>query len=250
VTYGAWEVNAPTTIEQIALLELGISRAKVLDPSGAFVDGAFNPSDLVRIEEMMHKLSKLITFVRNPFRRMRGQRSSNDANLDLIQSILADTACDVFIADLWRRCLTSVKPEHEEDAVFRQQAMLEEMGVHGILVHQQLIKGNEIRNDHRPSKEGMKGSGAYFEAADTVLGTFRQAMWKDVPDDEMEVVILKQRQAEAGMSVIFEWSPTHGSIKGGRSAKYNAISIENETGMGSRFTPIRRSNERSSSTRS
>jgi replicative DNA helicase len=221
VAYGAWEVQAPMTLEQLACIELGINRADVLDPEGAILRGITITSQMViRLEEAMHKIASLITFFKNPFRRARAEKRSNDANLDLIQSILADTACDVFIADLWRRCLVSIKPEHEEDALFRQQAMFEEMGIHGILVHQQRHKDVELRADRRPTREGIKGSGAYLEIADTMLGVHRDALYKDVTDNALEVFVLKQRFGKAPLGIAFDWAPEPGSIRGGRELKY------------------------------
>jgi replicative DNA helicase len=245
VVYGAWEVQAPMTLEQLACINLGINRADVLDPEGAILRGAIITHEhLIQLEEEMHKISKLITFFKNPFRRSRGEKKTNDANLDLVQSILSDTACDVFIADLWRRCLVSIKPEHEEDALFRQQAMLEEMGIHGILVHQQRHKDVELRSDRRPTREGIKGSGAYLEITDTMFGTHRDALYKDVIDDSLEVCVLKQRLGKAPLGVSFAWSPEHGSIQGGKSIKYEHVLHTEETSrVNSKFKSPRKGHD-------
>jgi replicative DNA helicase len=246
VVYGAWEVQAPATLEQLACINLGISRADVLDPEGAILRGVnIGHEQLVRLEEEMHKISKLITFFKNPFRRTRAEKKSNDANLDLVQSILADTACDVFIADLWRRCLVSIKPEHEEDALFRQQAMLEEMGIHGILVHQQRHKDVELRSDRRPTREGIKGSGAYLEVTDTMMGIHRDALYKDVADDSLEAFILKQKLGKAPIGVSFTWSPERGSIGGGKEIKYeHVIHSEESSTVNSKFKSPKRDHAR------
>jgi hypothetical protein len=192
----------------------------------------------------MHKIARLITFFKNPFRRFRNEKKSNDANLDLIQSILSDCACDVFIADLWRRCLVSIKPEHEEDALFRQQAMLEEMGIHGILVHQQRHKDVELRGDRRPTREGIKGSGAYLEITDTMMGTHREALYKDVEDDSLEAFILKQRVGKAPIGVSFDWNAERGSISGGKSIKYEHNIADETSRVSNTFKNPRKQHDR------
>lgn len=222
VLYGAWEVSAPMTLEIITIIDLGLSRTNFLDPEGAIRRGTpISHEVLVAFEERAHQISKYIQFVKNPFRRVRGEKKSNDANLDLVQSILADAGCHVFIADLWARCLVSRRPEEEEEALFRQQAMLEEMGVHGILVHQQRHKDIELRPDKRPTREGLKGSGAYVEIADNLIGTHRPAQWMRMDDVKLELFILKQRYGKWPLGIEFDWDGDTGSIGGGVKIEYD-----------------------------
>ena len=82
---------------------------------------------------------------------------------------------------------------HFSRLLIRQQAMLNEMGVHGILAQQQRLKDIELRPDKRPTREGIKGSGAWTEVPDNIIGVHRPALWKPVPDNVLEVDILKQR---------------------------------------------------------
>lgn len=221
VLFGAWEVLAPMTLEVLACIELGWSRTDLLDPEGAIKKGApITPEMLVKLEETMHEIAKWVTFVKNPFRRNRGEKNSNASNLDIMQSIVADSGCSVFIADLWSRCLTSRKPDDEEEALFRYQAMIEEMNVHGIMVHQQRHKDVELRADKRPTREGIKGSGAYLEVADTTMGVHRPAQWKNIDDEHFEVFILKQRFGKWPIGIEFDWTPETGQIRGGRSIVY------------------------------
>lgn len=222
VCYGAWEVKSPMTLEVMAVISLGWSRSDLLDPKGCFARGRELPHEfLVTLEERAHKIAQRITFMKNPFRRKVGQKSTNDRNLDLLQQILADSGCDVFIADLWRRCITQTKPDDEEEALFRQQAMFEEMNIHGILIHQQRSKDVEQRPDKRPTREGIKGSSAYVEVADTMFGTHRPAQWKRVDDNTFELFVLKQRYGKWPIGVEFEWDGDRGQISGGRSIDYD-----------------------------
>lgn len=226
VLCGAWEVLAPMTLETLAVIDLGWSRSDLLDPAGALARGnPLTPELLVTLEEKMHEISKWVHFVKNPFRRRGGTKrdrfNPNDANLDIVESIISDDGCEVFVADLWARCLASRSPEDEEEALFRYQAMLEEMQVHSVLVHQQRHKDIEMRRDKRPTRDGAKGSGAYVEVADTMIGTHRPAQWKDIEDDTFEAFILKQRFGKWPLGVAFDWNGELGSITGGRSIAYD-----------------------------
>lgn len=253
VLYGAWEVNAPMTLEILTIIDLGWSRSEMLDPEGAVKKGhAITYEKLVDFEERAHAISQWVSFVKNPFRRNQEAKRSNEANLDLVQSILTDAGCHVFIADLWARCLVSRKPEEEEEALFRQQAMLEELNVHGILVHQQRYKDIEMRADKRPTREGLKGSGAYAEIADNMFGTHRPAQWKRIDDDILEIFVLKQRYGKWPLGVEFRWDGDKGSIEGGREIAYDPMSdaAEMGSGVGSTFTPPRKERVRRGQSRS
>ena len=63
----------------------------------------------------------------------------------MIAAIIAETGCEVFIADLWKRCLVDTRPEAEEDALSKQQAMFEDMRVHHVSARQQRLKDVEQR---------------------------------------------------------------------------------------------------------
>lgn len=224
VLYGAWEVQAPMTLELIACLSLGWKRSDLYDVDGAEAVGRerfLTHEQVVKIEERMHQLSEYIYFVRNPFRRRTGQKITNDNNLDVIQEHISDSGCEVFIGDLWFRCLKDTRPEEEQEALFRQQAMVEEMQVHAILVQQQRSKDIEQRADKRPTREGIKGSGAWTEVADNIIGVHRPALWKRVPDDVLEMFILKQRFGKWPLGIEFNWDADKGNIWGGASIDYD-----------------------------
>jgi replicative DNA helicase len=214
VLWGAWEVDGGMNLETMATISLGWSRSAVLR-------GELSPEDLITFEERMHAIGKQVMFMRIPFRRNAGERNTNAGNLDVVQAHVEESGCDIFIADLWTRCLADKRPEAEEEALFRQQAMLEETQVHGILLHQQRSKDIEQRPDKRPTREGIKGSSALLEVADTMIAPHLPALWKNIPDDKMEVFVLKQRFGKWPLGVELEWDGDRGSIAGGRSIPYN-----------------------------
>lgn len=213
VLFGAWEMTGGTTLELLACMSLGWSRS-------ALTAGAVSEEELARLEERMRQLARRVRFLGNPFRRGDGGKPSNARNLDAVHGYLADSGCDVFIADLWKRCLVEARPEDEEEALYRQQAMAEELGVHVILVQQQRLKDIELRPDKRPTREGIKGSGAWTEIADTILGVHRPALWKPVTDNVLEIDVLKQRYGKWPLAVEHDWDADRGMISGGRSVDY------------------------------
>lgn len=211
--YGAWEQGAALTLELIALQSLGLSRA-------AFIDGAITSDERDAVEEEARLLSQWIRFVEIPFGRERGKRQFNDQNLDLIHNYIADTGADIFVADLWRRALRQMDPDEEEQALYRQQAIAVETKCHVMLVHQQRLKDVEQREDKQPTREGLKGSGAWIEVADTIIGVHRPALFKAVPDDKLLMLILKQRHGMWPLAIEFDWNPEYGSIRNGHSVDY------------------------------
>lgn len=221
VLYGAWEMSGGTTLELLACISLGWSRSDLLDPHGAEADAPIRTHEgRVALQERMDLIASRVRFLGMPFRRTSGEKVSNARNLDIVQGYIADSGCDVFVGDLWRRCLRDISPEEEEDALIRQQAMAAEMRVHAILLQQQRLKDIEMRPDKRPTREGIKGSGAWTEVPDTILGLHRPALWKRMDDRTIEVGILKQRKGKWPLGVEFEWDADKGRIWGGRSIEY------------------------------
>lgn len=244
VLYGAWEMNGGMTIELLTCLSLGWSRSRLTE--GAEETGEFNEEgdpvlrplfaeeELLEFEGRMEQIRERVTFMKNPFRRGRGREArkggkdwdANERNLDVVQEHIADSGCDVFVGDLWRRCLRDTSPEAEEEGLMRQQAMTEDQGIHAILLQQQRLKDIESRADKRPTREGIKGSGAWTEVADTILATHRPAQWKKMDDDFLELFVLKQRYGKWPLGVELEWDADRGSLKGGRTIDYEATAME------------------------
>lgn len=214
VLYGAWEMGSPMTLELLACMSLGWNRQDLME-------GQFTADEDREIEREMEAIARDVRFMDNPFGRQRGHKESNDRNLDVVHAHVVDSGCEVFIADLWERCLASDDPSDEKRALFRQQAMAEEARVHCVLIAQQRLKDIEQRADKHPTREGIKGSSAWVDVADTILGVHRPALWKRVPDDRIEVDVLKQRYGGWPLRVEFDWDAEYGSVDGGRSVPYD-----------------------------
>jgi replicative DNA helicase len=213
VLFGAWEQGSRMTLELMAIQSLGLSRT-------SFVEGNITDTEYKLVIEEARRLSQYVRFFELPFGRERGKRYINDDNLDLIHSYISETGAQVFIADLWRRAVKQIDPDQEELALCRQQAIAVETNCHCILIHQQRLKDIETRNSKEPTREGLKGSGAWVEVPDTIMAVHRPALWKDIPDDTLSVFILKQRHGPWPLAVEFDWNPDFGSIRNGRSVDY------------------------------
>lgn len=215
--YGAWEMNSGMSLELMSCISLGWSRSDLVEGIGP----VSTHEGRLQLNVRMERIATRIRFLAMPFRRQTGEKPSNDRNLDLLQGYIADSGCEVFVGDLWKRCLRDTSPEAEEDALIRQQAMVEDLRIHAILLQQQRMKDIEQREDKRPTREGIKGSGAWIEVADTIIGTHRPALFKRMDDTKIELIVLKQRYGKWPLAVECEWDAERGSISGGRPVEYD-----------------------------
>lgn len=236
VLAGAWEKSGRMTLELLACISLGWSRTDMTHPAGNSSAPINAPEGRKKFRERMGRIAERVRFMDNPFRRMSSadqkQRASNDRNLDVVHGYIADSGCEIFVADLWARCLVGTKPDEEQAALERQQAMAEELKVHVIAVHQQRFKDIELRADKRPTREGIKGSGGYLEIPDTVIAPHRPALYKTMEDRTLELFVLKQRDGVWPLGIEFDWDPDTGGIWGGREIQYDQPGEVDEFGGG------------------
>lgn len=227
---GAWEMQAQTTLESLAEMSLRWSRSDARVGKGALTEH----DNRVLLRERMKLIAERIRFLELPFARTSGERKTgaNDRNLDLIHAYIADSGCEVFVADLWERCLRETNPDDVTQALYRQQAMLQETRVHGILLHQLRFKDVEARSDPRPTRESLKGSGAYIEVADAVLGIHWPYLYKNVDPNTIEVILLKQRYGKWPMALELSYDPDSGAVWGGRDVQYQRPGESSEVEAG------------------
>ncbi len=225
VLYGAWEMRGGMTLELLACISLGWSRSELVSGDAGPIT---TPEGREAIHARMGLIARRVRFLANPFRRRGGEKGSNERNLDIVQGYIADSGAEVFVGDLWKRCLCRTEPDEEEEALIRQQAMVEELGVHAILLQQQRLKDIENRPDKRPTREGIKGTGAWVEVADTIIGVHRPALFKRMDDSTLEVFVLKQRYGRWPLGIEFGWEPDSGMISGGKAIEYDRPGEQNE----------------------
>lgn len=232
VLYGAWEMNGGMMLEILSALSFGWKRSEMFDPVQGGPNRApspiLTPEGRSALRERMALLATRIKFLGNPFRRRTGEKASNDRNLDILQGYIADSGCEVFVADLWKRALRSIEPDDEEEALIRQQSMAEELRVHVLMLQQQRLKDIEQRADKRPTREGIKGSSAWVEIPDAIIGVHRPFLFKRVADDSVELLVLKQRYGRWPLGVAMDWDPETGKIWGGRPIEYDRPGEVNE----------------------
>lgn len=237
VAYGSWEMQGGTTLELLAAMSLGWSRSEMSDPVDGENGGFPSPirTDYGRriLQERMALIGTRVHFLANPFGKQVGERKGgNDRNLDILQGYLSDMGCEVFFADLWKKCLAQADPESEEMALNRTQTMADELMMHFVLLQQQKSKELEQRTDKRPSRDLIKGSGAWSEIADLILGAHRPGLWKKIVDNVLQLSILKQREGKWPLAVECDWDAEYGSITGGMSIDYDQIGEGNEMDQG------------------
>ena len=218
VLFGAWEMTASESLELLAVMSLA-EENKIDVSRTSLQTGKAGRAMVDAVVERGALIGKYVRFVPNPFQR--AGKETNDENLDIIQHLIEDMGADVIICDLWERCLVQTNPDEIQSALYRQQAMCERLKCHGILLQQQRLKDVEARADRRPTREGIKGTSAWIDIGDTILGCYRPAQWKDVPDDTLVVDVLKQRHAPWPLSVEINWDPDKAWFGLGASTPYD-----------------------------
>ena len=219
---GAWEQSADISLGMIAGIRLGLSRRDLQI-------GNYTEETQQRILDEMRGMHNL-QFLDVPTDSQK-KYGANERALDMIEQAIVDTGADVFVADLFRKALREMDPDDEEQTLNRMQAMAQRTNCHFILVQQQRLKDVEQRADKRPTREGIKGSGAWTEVADMILGWHRPAQWKNIADDTIEGLVLKQRYGEWPLAVSMEWDPEYGSIGAGTDIPLDREIGEDESDM-------------------
>jgi len=152
---------------------------------------------------------------------------TNDDYLDILEHHIEASGADAVLLDLFDRCLRYRKPDDEQEALWRVAEMTEGHQVHMMLVHQQNLKGENVRKDMKPSLQGLKGSSAYVDIGAAIIAPHIPARFKNVPDDKFNVFGLKQRFSPP-FGVEFDWNPDTGQIWGGRDMSMDEALWENE----------------------
>lgn len=232
VLYGAWEQGSELTLELLAGISLGWSRTDIST-------GNFTEEDQAELEEEMESLGEYIRFFELPFGRKRGEKERNDKNLDLIQEVIQDACCDVFVADLMKLAMPDSGYGDEDNALYRMKSMMEEERCHGVLLHQLKTKDLEAREDKRPTRDAVKGNSAWLEVSSTMIGWHMPALFKSVPNDKIEAIVLKQRYGHWPQAVELDWDPEYGHIGEGRTIHYDRPGEQEQDG-GDILTPPKR----------
>jgi replicative DNA helicase len=227
VLYGAWEMSDKESIELIAVMSLAeqdfrddlgmpISR-------GRLMEGSFDDTTKAAVKRRASELGQYIRFFDNPFHLAKGEKQAaegNFRNLDLVHQMIADTESDVFIADLFERCMEDVKPEVERRTLWRAKSIAQETRSHLVLLAQQKLKEVEKLQDTHPTRANIIGSSAWVDVGDLILGVHRAAQWKNVPDDVVDVDILKRRFGRYPIRIEVKWDGDRAWFGSGTTVPY------------------------------
>lgn len=212
-----WEMGTISTLDVMMAILTSI-------PLEDIVKGRYGNEELRRLDKANNWVSKHIRFMENAFFGQlvqERQKRSNMRNLDILEGYIAESGCDEIIMDLWDRILADQSPDAVTDALYRQQNMHVEYNVHGTLLVQLRLKDVEKRSDKRPTRESIKGVGTFVEVADLIFGVHRDAQFKDVPDNALELICLKQRKGKPNWAVRFGWQGETCQISDGIEVPYN-----------------------------
>lgn len=210
-----WEMPARSTLDVMVCAMTGLNLRSL-------VQGLITDEELVRADRATDWINHRIRFMDNAFfARVASGKRSNDRNLDILEGYVAEAGCDEVIMDLWERCLCDLSPDAVALALYRQQQMAVEYGFHAIVVQQLKSKDVEKRSDKRPTRESIKGTGAYTEVPDLIFGVHRPAQFKAVPDDSLEAICLKQRKGDLNWAIQFDWNGATCKIAGGVEVAYD-----------------------------
>ena len=222
VLWGSWEMGPKKSFESIGCSTQGFSKA-------SFYTGRYSDEDLEEFEQNLRRVGEKILMFELPFgREVKDRRTFNRENLDLIHQYVAESGCDVFVADLFSDALEDSSPDEEAQALKRMKAIAEECGVHVILVHWLRHKGLAEREDKRPTRDLVMGSGAWIGKADTVIAFHRPGLHGAPSDNTIEAHVLKQRYGAWPLCVEFDWNGEFGSIERGRTAVIAAPGAKTE----------------------
>lgn len=213
VLWGAWEQRPSMSLELLATMSLGWSRTDMMG-------GDYTEAEEKMVLEEMERIGSMFHFLDLPFGRTREEVKRgqlNERNLDRVQEYLTVSGADIFIADLMRRAFREIEPDAEEQALQRVQTIAYETDCAIVALQQLRLKDVETRADKRPTRESIKGSAAWVEMPDTIIGWHREHMFSSgVPDTKAEALILKQRYGKPSV-VEFDWDPEFATITNGKT---------------------------------
>jgi replicative DNA helicase len=212
-----------------SMLDLAVSHLTGINLRD-IIRGNLSVDDIDRIDTASKWILSKIIFMGNPFYKFTGKQS-NGRNLDALEGYITESGCDIAVYDIWERILVYTKPDDVTKALYRMQAIHQEYAVHGVIVQQLRLKDLENRVDKRPTRASIKGVGSYVEVADLIIGIHRDGQFKNVEDNSVETICLKQRKGIANWSVRWDWDGSRCYIGNPRSVPYDP-GLENSFDVG------------------
>ena len=219
VGYLAWESGHIAATDIICASALEIPLAKIVKSPGALSSEERNRLDKF-LDTMFSSKSNLSFLKPPPAKVMSSQKGPwevNDKVIDWVESQIVQWGVEIVYWDLFLKKLPDRRPDAVSWALDRIQSIADKHNVHFALLHQITLKQAEIKEDKRPSRAVLKGTGAWIEVPDTVLGLYRKAIYeRNVEDTEIEIMCLKQRFGQWPWTVVMDWDGQSTRVTGGR----------------------------------
>lgn len=221
VLHAGWEVKDSMNLRMFAGFSLGMSRKRLWT-------GNLTDEELRAVKEEARRIwdgdHPLLKFMRRPFDQetsksaKKNRRYGTDYNLDQIEEHIDASGAEVMVIDLFHKAIVDAKPEEEKRALDRLQAIADRTQVHFLNLHH--VTKADIQNSegHRPTRNSLKGSSAWLDSSDNVFGTHNPAMWKRIPNNTLEIIILKQKyeKGQDDYRIEFDYDAETGLIRNGR----------------------------------
>jgi len=174
-----------------------------------------------------------IAFLKPPPKSIRHGKpwEINDRVLDWVEGELDNWGRDIVYWDLFEKRFADHGPNAIANALDNVQDMVKphRLNLHMVLLHQLNLKEVERRQDERPTRDALKGTAAYIEVPDLVLGMYRPAVYDPgVEDNIIEIICLKQRKGPWPWKVICNWEGKHTRVSGGRQGKLVILKDEKD----------------------
>lgn len=217
VGYMPWEGGITSTIDLLCASQLNIPLWKLI-----------KRRDLLSTEETKKKNefleeyidTKRITFLERPPKELikgKPHYAVNDIVMDWFEQKLEEWDVDIFYWDLFELSFPDTQPQSMVWMLNRFQDLLDDTNKHGVLLQQINLKTTEKNKSKKPTRDLIKGTGAYSERPDFVYTLYREGYYdRSIPDDTLELTCWKQRNGRAPFRMVFDWNGECKKITGGR----------------------------------
>ena len=151
-------------------------------------------------------------------RNIYSVRDINEIRLDIVEQEVSTVKADVWVFDLWERLLASTNAADIAIALSRMQWMANHYKKCFIILQQinrEYSKGfNKSKIITAPKMEDIKNSGAFEEVADWILTLHRPGLYRDIPDNTIEMYCRKQRLGPWPWAISYDFNGAYSSISG------------------------------------
>lgn len=232
---GAWEMEPEDYLDMMISNSTGVPAAVLYRQPGSL------PQDVKdRVDEIidLFRDDSVIEFQPNPFVGLPRPKDRffdyNERNLDLFESEVERASVEgkaVFFLDVVGKMLPDKRPDSLSVAMTRLRSIAKHYAVHVCVLHHISRDGA----DNRPTLETLKGSGAFEEEADLVIGLDRPIQRaspakREAMTDYLDAHILKQRKGVAPVCIRYRFVGTQYRMTDEMPVDLSMLEKEDTTG--------------------